>query len=723
MKKIYPIDAFYSFKDNKLHYIIKLVDGDKSKKKIGVINNPDYHIKLAPFNKNINYLISTDKCIDYKLKYKEYYQLRKQLALLYTGNTPTSFFFNKLFKKHKKILSLTHEIYDDYKIETNFLQDPKFTYDDEYFNNISVGIFDIEVYHNDTEFPNATEVKYPINSISTYCYKTNTVQVFIWHQEQHHGSAKKLKTDTLKFLKDKINIPINIHTSPNEQDLIINFLKYIKKFDVLVGWNNLDFDVQYVYNRCVKLKLDQQFKDSFGEVHEILNVIDSKQGRMSKTLYTTKILSIDYIHLIKFYSTKNYNSHSLDYIASVVLKDEVGQSSKVKIPNLNIEYIKNAPNFIYYNIIDVLLNKRIDEKLLFIKLLFSQKKFTRGFTASLMSMNNILDSYISTQCKEYNISCINPIKVIHYYTPKIWNIYRKVNRLSNNRLAQIEKLREKYKGYSICVTEKDIQTFTEGNETENGDITEISNDGIDKINDNDLLNKIQIPFIYKKDKYPGAYVKIPVKGIYVNIVDLDAQAMYPTTLYTTNCSCDTWRYQIPENIALKFIYEQDALFKYLKESNFDIDIYDVPQDKFHTIHCTEVINFFDNMNLQELVITETGAIFVPAHKKVGFFRQLITHPIKNRIKVKGEMENLSKELRLTADDPQIQQLNIEQLVLKITANSVYGFTGFRRSRLFNIILATTITIHSQFLIRYVSYYCDDVIKSTNKKLAKGEQND
>jgi hypothetical protein len=88
------------------------------------------------------------------------------LADAYAGKKPTAKDYGKLYNAHTDIVSLKYEIYGDYKIETQFMQDKSFTFDDDYINNINIGVFDIEIHHNDTEFPHATEAKYPVNAIT-----------------------------------------------------------------------------------------------------------------------------------------------------------------------------------------------------------------------------------------------------------------------------------------------------------------------------------------------------------------------------------------------------------------------------------------------------------------------------------------------------------------------------------------------------------------------------
>jgi DNA polymerase elongation subunit (family B) len=282
--------------------------------------------------------------------------------------------------------------------------------------------------------------------------------------------------------------------------------------------------------------------------------------------------------------------------------------------------------------------------------------------------------------------------------------------LTDERLELINKLREDNKGFSILITEDEMLSATEND-------TDLSESILDESANGLKLTKLQIPFIWGEDKYPGAYVKIPIKGIYLDAVDLDAEAMYPTSIYTTNNSSDTWIYQVPENIALKYIYERESLIEYIKTNDISMEIYDVINDTFERLSNDEILVFFNEAYEKELVLTEVGAIFIPAHLKEGFYRKLIAEPIGNRKKTKNEMERLKKERGLTKEHPDIMNLNVTQLVLKIIANSVYGFLGYKNSRLFNVIAASAITINCQFLIRVVAMQC----KSITENLAKEQE--
>ena len=114
-------------------------------------------------------------------------------------------------------------------------------------------------------------------------------------------------------------------------------------------------------------------------------------------------------------------------------------------------------------------------------------------------------------------------------------------------------------------------------------------------------------------------------------------------------------------------------------------------------------------------MTETGAMFLPAHIKEGFFRKLISDPIKNRKAVRKELDRKIEEESLTAGDPTIINLNSAQLAYKKIGNSCYGFIGSSTSRVFNIILAATVTVSSQFLIRFVAQKCDKILQENFEK--------
>jgi hypothetical protein len=437
--KYYPIDAYYSYTAKKLYYIVKKIDENGIVTKItGTKEDPEITIKLAPFSKKIKYLLPlTEKTSELKIKYSHYSKIKKALASVYEGKKDA---YKDYINKFPKIMTLKEDIYDDYKIETQFLQQEIFSYDRDYIDNINIGIWDIEVYHDDKEFPDPKDAKYPINAICYYDLKNNDVYLFFLRNLNSHPDKKILEKHILEKLKETYKGVSNffVNVSDKENILLSNFLKFIYNTDVLVGWNSIDFDTVYLFNRCKKLNLTTAFETTFGDMYETMNIVDSKQGIMSYTHYTTNILSLDYIHLIKFYSMTNYPSYSLNRIAEKIIPKDMGTiSAKVVVSNLNFEYLKDPANFAIYNVGDVLLNKYIDDKLLFIKLLFKQKTMTRGFGASTLSVNNILDSYIALKCKEEGLMCISAVKVINYYTKKIWSIYRRVNVLTDEKLKLI----------------------------------------------------------------------------------------------------------------------------------------------------------------------------------------------------------------------------------------------------------------------------------------------
>lgn len=863
--KYYPIDAFYSFKEDKLYCIVKQVSADGKNKKIVKSNpKPNITVRLAPFTKKIQYFLPIEETVTLELKYKHYYSLKKQLERIYQNKSIDKTFITEKFPS---LIKLEQEIYDDYKAETQFLQKDIFSYDSGYVDSINVSIWDIEVHFNDQGFPHAHEANFPINAISKYNKNNNSADFYCLLNKVAHKDPDILLTKIRE--KFETNFPkidkFNIYLFSTEEELIISFLTDLKIVDVLVGWNSIGFDTLYMYTRCQKLGLSRYFVASFGEMFTILNVVDSKQGAMVDTYYTTKILSIDYITYIKFFSVKKYSSYSLDFIAQAILKDDESNTinAKVKIVNLNTEYLNDLPNFALYNLNDVILNKRIDDKLQFINLLFTLKQLTRGFTASLMSINNILDSYISVKAKENNLVCISKIKTGAFYKYKIWSIYRMVNNLTDDRIAMVNNLRKENKGFSIyaetdSLREEDSETIDNMYADEN------------EIPENTELNKLQIPFIWNFDKFSGAYVKVPKKGVYLNSVDFDASlppyeviyikrnwviekiqigeyifqegdyclswdknnnvcwskiygkvehswdgrlvnirtmsgkelhttynhslfgikredflnknyniihagklvvgdyivcidnidniemvstcnivleeivniynyyyegivydlsvdvterfiagsgigahntSMYPTSIYTTNNSPETWVYLIPENIALKYIYERENLIKYIKDHPFKMSVFDVREDCFRTLYGDEIITFFTKMYDSELVLTELGTVFIPSHLQEGFFRKLISDPIAKRKVTKKKMNSLIKEKSLSKDHPDIINLNVTQLVYKLISNSCYGYMGSTTSRIFSIVLAATITISSQFLIRFVALQCNDIMEN------------
>jgi DNA polymerase elongation subunit (family B) len=137
--------------------------------------------------------------------------------------------------------------------------------------------------------------------------------------------------------------------------------------DVLTGWNTKFFDIPYLINRFRKILGEDETKllspwKYIGERKTKIN------GRELVAYDILGVSSLDYIELYRWYAPdgKSQESYRLDNIANV----EVGESklSYDEFDNLHQLYRLNYQKFIEYNIKDVELILKLEDKLKLIEL-------------------------------------------------------------------------------------------------------------------------------------------------------------------------------------------------------------------------------------------------------------------------------------------------------------------------------------------------------------------
>lgn len=156
----------------------------------------------------------------------------------------------------------------------------------------------------------------------------------------------------------------------NEVDLLRKFLvlwsddKWMP--DIITGWNVEFFDIPYLYNRLrVLLGESEANKLSPWGIVEEQKVNFSMRGN-DELIYNIKgVSTLDYLTLYKKFSFSNQESYRLDHIASIELNEKkLDYSQYASLIDL---YKKNFQLFIEYNIKDVVLVDKLDNKLGFIK--------------------------------------------------------------------------------------------------------------------------------------------------------------------------------------------------------------------------------------------------------------------------------------------------------------------------------------------------------------------
>ena len=233
-------------------------------------------------------------------------------------------------------------------INDRFPDAPKFDRD-----KVNVTSIDIEVA-SDEGFPFVEQAAHPVISITM---KNNIDNIYrVWGLYDYNEDDCTVEgVDAIQYIKCK-----------DEIDLLLSWLAYWHdpKYcpDIVTGWNTRLFDFPYLINRVKNI--------IGGDVYKKFSpwgIVDQRNIMMARgeviAYEMAGIQQLDYYDLFtKFgYTYGMQESYKLDHIAHVVLGER--KLSYDEAGSLHGLYKTNFQKFIDYNIKDVLLIERLEEKL------------------------------------------------------------------------------------------------------------------------------------------------------------------------------------------------------------------------------------------------------------------------------------------------------------------------------------------------------------------------
>ena len=241
-------------------------------------------------------------------------------------------------------------------------------------DKVSVAIIDIEV-GSENGFPDPYLANEPITAIALTFLNGHTY-VF------GCGDFNNDNPDSVTYLKCK-----------DEYTLCNKFIELWYKMypDVITGWNTKFFDIPYLVNRFRKILGEDKTKmlSPWNYISERKTNIN---GRLLIAYSFVGIESLDYIELYKWYAPggKSQESYRLDNIAQVELGE--GKISYDEYENLHQLYRLNYQKFIEYNIKDVALILKLEDKLKLIELALTLAYDTKCNYEDVFAQTRMWDS-------------------------------------------------------------------------------------------------------------------------------------------------------------------------------------------------------------------------------------------------------------------------------------------------------------------------------------------
>lgn len=214
---------------------------------------------------------------------------------------------------------------------------------------IKVMFLDIEVYAPD-DFPHANQAKAPVNVITIY--DSLHKRFVTW------GIKDYVPTESdVKYVK-----------CVSEKDILIKFIEYVEADypDILTGWNSEFFDIPYIINRITNI-LGEEYAKRLSPANNVYSrSIKGQFGAEQIRWYIEGVSLIDYLDVYKRFCLGVRESYKLSAIAEA----ELGES-KVSFGAMNLATLadKDWKTFIDYNIQDVRLLIKLEEKLKYTELI------------------------------------------------------------------------------------------------------------------------------------------------------------------------------------------------------------------------------------------------------------------------------------------------------------------------------------------------------------------
>ena len=274
-------------------------------------------------------------------------------------------------------------------ISNRFPNDIKFNQD-----QINIATIDIEVA-SDAGFPEPDEAAHPVISITIKNNQSDTYYVWGLYDYDTSLSEKNVK----------------YYHANNEQALLFNFLDWWERNcpDILTGWNSRLFDIPYLVNRIKNILNDETTK-KFSPWRAIrAREIPTLGGRMQTAYEIEGLAQLDYLDLFKKFTLNTFGrqeSYKLDHIAHVILGER--KLSYDEYGSLHSLYKHDFQKFIDYNIKDVELVDRLEEKIGIISLVLTMAYSAKTNLADALGTTNIWDTVIYNELLPDNI--VIPLK-------------------------------------------------------------------------------------------------------------------------------------------------------------------------------------------------------------------------------------------------------------------------------------------------------------------------
>ena len=380
-------DGKYS--SDAIDLIIKDVDTDE--KFLETIENPTYNYFTINDNVYVDHnLFFTEKenCTEHSVPFRD---LLKDIAKR-TGNLEfyKNNIYNRNFRGNEMLHTALRVMNSDSDIEDHY----RWKFSREYNNSISTlykSFLDIEVDTIDMAGDFVTPGECPINAVSFIDERTDTIHSFLLRNKnnplieefERETYNHSLYVELKDFIRNAVggqrmeekygltNSTIKFYFFDEEIDLIRSVFRTINRLcpDILLAWN-MRFDIPYIIERIKRLKynpIDVMTHPDFKYKECYYYIDDRHQNEFEERTDYAKIsgYTVYLDQLIHFASRRKgrsaLKSYKLDYIGEITCGVKKLDYKHITQHLSELPY-KDFKTFVFYNIMDTIVQKCIEKK-------------------------------------------------------------------------------------------------------------------------------------------------------------------------------------------------------------------------------------------------------------------------------------------------------------------------------------------------------------------------
>jgi DNA polymerase elongation subunit (family B) len=216
------------------------------------------------------------------------------------------------------------------------------------FSKIKLYTIDIEV-SSENGFPNVLDCNEEILLITVQDFHSKRITSFGVRPYTHN------------------RLDLDYILCKNEVDLCIKFLEFWESDypDIVTGWNSNLYDIPYIVGRFSRLLGESEVR-RLSPWRRVSSRELEMKGRLNILCDIVGVSSIDYLDLYKKFTYTTRENYTLNHIGSVELDEKKLDHSEFE--TFKEFYTKDWTKFCDYNIQDVILVDKLEEKLKLIEL-------------------------------------------------------------------------------------------------------------------------------------------------------------------------------------------------------------------------------------------------------------------------------------------------------------------------------------------------------------------